>query len=564
MIQLVGPGSCPIGSIMPISFKHIWLAAFAAVSPTFVLADQPASKKICDTNNEASCDTGCDSIACDAIEGALNPKRGSQCDVRYRTPAMMGDFFGGNPMGSRANAVVDRLFVVADDLDAPLVLPPGGSTLTITEPGPVGIFSSSITSVQQLQTLFRAGGPIPLVLLNGTINDNATLTTINTVAQIQAQLGATPLAYDIIQIQAAPATYTAAVNNVFQLRNGLPGSTLYNSAISGALLQGGVDTLNGGEDFDAFYFYDYVIRFNTALADASSGGVGRTKIADGGTILPQNRYFFRYSNIQNVAFTNGGTTLNRFTPGFERSLMDGLASFELRAPFATDAVTTYSIDSGSISNGEHTRFGNLTLYAKGLLHQSERLALSGGLGIALPTANDIQVNFANGTNLLQVQNQAVHLQPFLGGLFTPTNRLFAQGFVQYDATASGNNVAINSTGTGLQTAGKLTDANNLFLDAAIGYWLYQDHASQGLTGVIPTLEVHQTNSVQHGDVVSAGPFQVGNFSGSTNITSVVAGSTFEFGTRTQLTAGYATPIGGGADRQYDGAFQFNFNRLMGP
>ena len=158
----------------------------------------------------------------------------------------------------------------------------------------------------------------------------------------------------------------------------------------------------------------------------------------------------------------------------------------------------------------------------------------------------------------------MHLQPFLGALYTPNNRFFAQGFLQYDMAASGNSVAINSTGTGLQNAGTLTDPNNVFFDVGLGYWAYRSDAKRGLTGVVPTVELHHTNSVQDGDLVSAGPFHVGNFSGSAGITSLVAGTTFEFGRHTQLTAGYATPLGGGANRQYDGAFQFNLIQLLGP
>ena len=549
---------------MAFNFKKIWTIAGLLALQASAFGTDPVKKNLCD---DPSCDAAISDTGCDSVPGDFNGLLGKQsfnCDFRYRTPAMIGDFFGGSPIGFRGDSVLDRLMIVADDLDAPLVLPGGGSVLTITEGGPVGIFSTSINSVQQLQSLLRAGSPLPGFTLQGTVNDNATLTTLNTISQIQTQLGSTGVGYDIILIQPPPGSYTSGVNSVFQTRNTIPGSTVYNNGSSGALIQGGVDTLNGGEDFNGFYFYDYIVRFNTALADASSGGVGRTKIAEGGTVLPQNRIFFRYSNVQNVAFTNRGSNLNRFTPGFEQSFFDGSASFELRAPFATDATTTSSLDTNTFSNGRDTRFGNLTLYAKALLHQTEKLAVSGGLGIALPTASDINVNYANGTSLLRVRNESVHLQPFLGALYTPNNRFFAQGFLQYDIAASGNSVAINSTGAGLRNAGTLTDPNNIFFDVGLGYWAYRSDAKRGLTGIIPTVEVHQTNSVQDGDLVSAGPFQVGNFSGSTSITSFVAGTTFEFGRRSQLTAGYATPLGGGVDRQYDGAFQFNFNRLLGP
>lgn len=486
----------------------------------------------------------------------------SRRDWRYRTPGMIGDFYGGAPLGFRADATLDRLFVLADELDSPAVLPSGGSMLTISEPGPVGILSSSVQSIQQLQALLRGASPIPGATLVGTINDNATLTTAQSISQIQSFLASTALPYDIVALTAPPGSYTAGVNSQFLLRNGIPGTTVYNSASSGAMLQGGADTLNGGEDFDAFYFYDYVVRFNARLADASSGGVGRSKIAEGGTILPQDRVFFRYSYFDNVRYANG-VGLNRYTPGFEKSYFDRLVSLELRAPFATNTATTSTLDGDSFGNGSDTRFGNLTLYAKALLIQGEQLAISGGLGVLMPTASDINVNYANGTSLLKVENNSVRLQPFLGGLYTPSDRWYAQGFVQYDVAANGNRVLINSAGNGLARAGTLTDSSNLYFDGGIGYWAYRSQATRGLTGVIPTVEVHQNLALQTGDMVTGGPFQVGNFGGTSSLTNMVVGSTFEFAQRSQLTVGYTTPVGGGSDRQYNGGLQVFYNRALG-
>lgn len=508
----------------------------------------------------------CDESACDSYSvlgkssSYFSFDSSPLCDTRLRTPAMLGGFFGGSSIGFRGDATLDRLVIVADDLDAPAILPGSGSVLTITEPGPVGIFSTSVESTQQLQALFRAGSPIPAFNVQGSVVDNATLTTLSTIANIQTQLAGTGLGYDIILLTPPPGTYNAAVNGVFQTRNTIPGSTVFNSGTSGAMIQGGVDTLNGGEDLDAFYFYDYIIRLNTALVDVSSGGVGRTKIADNGVVLPQNRVYFRYGNIQNTAYANGSPSLNRFDAGFERAFMDGLMSFELRAPFATDAVSGYSAAGNTFSNGSTTRLGNLSLYLKGLLLDTGSLAFSGGLGVSLPTASDTRINYANGTELLHVSSETVHLQPFLGMLYTPNRRVFAQAFMQYDIATNGNAVAIN-TGTGLTSAGKLNDSNQLLLDAGIGYWLYQNSHARRLTGVIPMLEIHQSIATDDGDIVSAGPFEVGNFDGNGSLTSIVAGTTFEFGTRTQFTAGYATAIG--SNRDYDGAFQFQLNHLLG-
>jgi hypothetical protein len=65
-------------------------------------------------------------------------------DWRLRSPVMIGDFVGGS-LGFRADSVRERLIVLADDLDAPMVLPGENSPLSISEPGPVGIFSSSLS-----------------------------------------------------------------------------------------------------------------------------------------------------------------------------------------------------------------------------------------------------------------------------------------------------------------------------------------------------------------------------------------------------------------------------------
>lgn len=106
-------------------------------------------------------------LACDAFPGeglACDELRADVCDQpnrRRRAPVMIGDFYSGSLLRLNGDAVVDRFLVLADDLDAPLVLPPPSSTLTITEPGPIGIFRTPVASVQQLRTLLLNGSPIP-------------------------------------------------------------------------------------------------------------------------------------------------------------------------------------------------------------------------------------------------------------------------------------------------------------------------------------------------------------------------------------------------------------------
>ncbi|MFV1965375.1 MAG: hypothetical protein ACC628_08125 [Pirellulaceae bacterium] len=68
--------------------------------------------------------------------------------------------------------------------------------------------------------------------------------------------------------------------------------------------------------------------------------------------------------------------------------------------------------------------------AKALLLQRPSYAVSGGCGVVIPTADGTSVALSDGTPLLAIDNEAVYLQPFLGFMYVPTDRFFAQGFVQ--------------------------------------------------------------------------------------------------------------------------------------
>ena len=81
-----------------------------------------------------------------------------------------------------------------------------------------------------------------------------------------------------------------------------------------------------------------------------------------------------------------------------------------------------------------------------------------GLSLELPTAGDIvvsqRVNANTVTRLLQVQNQAVHVAPFLAYVYTPDDRFFSQSFMQFDFNAKGNPVRfLNTTNGNLESAG---------------------------------------------------------------------------------------------------------------
>lgn len=509
----------------------------------------------CDTNSEfakAFANVDCDSLSPETVNACRRP-------VWKLPPAMIGDFFAGASNSLRSDSVIDRLVVVANDLDAPAVLPATTNVLSIREPGPIGAFDTAVTSIGQLQTLLRNGATVPGFALVGVINQDAELTTLRTIGQIQADLAATSLPLDIIALQVPPANYTAAVASLFAQRNALPGTARFVDADSGALLQGGADTLSGSEDLDAYYFYNYALRLDTAIADSVSGGVGRSKISDGGTVLPTDRLFLRYNNVYGLGGPTQSERLSRFVPGFETTFAGGRMSTEVRAPFAIDASAGGTIGSGDFTNNRDVRFGNLAVYLKALLIGHQRFALSGGLGVICPTASDLRVGFSDGTDLLQVSNDSVHLQPFLGMMYRPNQDWFAHGFVQSDIDTNGDRVQINS-GSGLSYAGRLTDADFLHVDFGIGAWMYRSENSRGLTGIVPTVEVHHSQAVNDGDVITSGAVQVGNFQGTIGQTNLVFGSTALFGNSCQISSGYALPLTGNA--QYDGALQLMLSIVL--
>ncbi len=125
--------------------------------------------------------------------------------------------------------------------------------------------------------------------------------------------------------------------------------------------------------------------------------------------------FVNYSLFDNVPLVPGGVTVNRFSPGFEKTVLDGWASFEMRFPLASTLDSSFAVD-GPAQTGR-VQFGDLYMVGKYLVARTERAVLSAGLVLTVPTANDLQVFLSSGEQLVQVRNQTVHLMPFLGWLY---------------------------------------------------------------------------------------------------------------------------------------------------
>lgn len=480
-------------------------------------------------------------------------------------PPMIGDFFMNRTGGLRGGFIEDRLLVRVGDLTVPNPLPAGNLPLVLLEAGPVGVFATNVLSVQQAQALLRAGQPLPPGALVGTINQPGLLISSQSIAETQFILASTPgVAFDIVPIEPPPGVYAPEVAAAFAARRGPGRDVVYNGAISGALLEGGADALAPGVDLTAFYYYDYILRIDASSPSVGASGVGALKFAEGGSPIPQDRIFLHEGRFEDARFAPGGVTVTRFTPGFEKTFLGGELSVEMRFPFASTVDDTYFVGPGAVTNTNEAEFGNLATYVKWLLYYDEQVALSMGLGVTAPTADDVSVRLADGRELVRIVNDAAHVQPFIGAVYAPTPRLFAQAVVQYDFAAGGNPVELFN-GTQLEEAGLLNDTMQLFLDGGVGYWVYRPDmfAETQISGVAAVAELHYNRALEDADVVSNGVFQLGDFASEVDVLNATVGTVIEIGATTTISAGYVTPIGNEPDQQFERGFRVMLDHYPG-
>lgn len=292
--------------------------------------------------------------------------------------------------------------------------------------------------------------------------------------------------------------------------------------------------------------------------------ISRFKASEQTSPIPRDRILFGYGFFNSVNGPGGSGDVNRFVPGFEKTFNEGYSSLEVRMPFASTFDSYQPMTAtGQIVGTTNTEFGNLTLALKHLLATTERSGLSVGMSIELPTADDIE--FENGAFYVRRNSESVHLAPFVGHLYTPTDRTFFQSFAQVSFDANGEHVIIADKITNQTGGGILQDAATLFVDFQAGYWFYRNlevSRSSQISGIAGILEMHFNQTVQDTDYVSqtvAGvPFQFGNPNYNFGVANLTSGITTEFGQQSTLTCAYVVPLSK-ADRQFDSELQVMFN-----
>lgn len=278
--------------------------------------------------------------------------------------------------------------------------------------------------------------------------------------------------------------------------------------------------------------------------------------------LPTDRVFGTYHHFHNALEANALTpgfrstdaNVDRFTLGFEKTFLEGNASVELRLPMSVPV----SLSSPDALYRTDT-VGDLVVTLKGLLYSDESQALALGLAINTPTGNDLNVSLPNsgtdGTNLT-LDNNALHLIPFLAYQAAPTDDFFFNGFLQFDTPTNSNSAQVRNTGAATVDNLKITDQTLMYVDTSFGYWLFRDPEAEFLTGLAGLLELHYTTALTSADVAADRNNVVtfGSNAGSLDAINMTFALHTEIARNTIIRAGYVTPLRDGNHRFFDSEF----------
>jgi hypothetical protein len=284
---------------------------------------------------------------------------------------------------------------------------------------------------------------------------------------------------------------------------------------------------------------------------APGGGVSfrRIKLAEGNSPLPTDRWIANYSFFNDVLLVGD---VNRYTLGFERTFDEGLKSIELRLPIAS------TLSADQVANTplrRSTQIGNLSLAYKKIIGVRGPVLTCAGLGLALPTAADSRLLNDEQEELIRVDNQSVHLLPFVSWIWTRNDRLTWQAFVQLDVDAGGNPVVIAGS-NGPAPAGRLRDVTLLFVDMGFTYRWLEDR--EGLIrSVTPFAEIHYSGTLEDAPGISFGApdqFQIDlePLGQRYDVVNLSLGAHLQMGERLFVRPGIVIPLRSrDLDRQFD-------------
>ncbi|MBW3599457.1 MAG: hypothetical protein KY475_19570 [Planctomycetes bacterium] len=287
--------------------------------------------------------------------------------------------------------------------------------------------------------------------------------------------------------------------------------------------------------------------FTVSLPNGGGAGVRRIKIAEDNSPQPRSRLFWNY-NFFNDVFGGVGD-VNRYVFGLEYAFFDNRASIEVRAPMASTIASEQTAVFGGAALHD-TEFGNMTFTYKQVLIQGDRGLLSAGLGVALPTGDDARLALPGGPTILAIDNESLHLLPFVAILSNAGERLFWQAFLQLDVDTNGNTVRADVTGADVAPIGVFHDATLMFLDVGVGYRVYQN-PNGAITQISPVAELHYSTTLEDIDTVAGGGVTVQGVTDRFDVVNLTMGVDVATQGQVNIRPAMAIPLTGGNDEHFD-------------
>jgi hypothetical protein len=295
------------------------------------------------------------------------------------------------------------------------------------------------------------------------------------------------------------------------------------------------------------WFAQYSFAKHLEISAPGALSVRRMYVAQNNSPIPRNRLFFDFRYFKDARPNLG--EVYWYTAGLEKTFHSERGSIEARLPFAhTLDNEVFENDPASFS----TEFGNLNLTLKHILWGNERWLFSGGTGVSLPTGADARVFLADGTEVLVIDNDAVHLQPFVAALWLPQEHFFVESFVGVDFDTRGNNVRGNVLGGRLPSIGEYRSASLLMADLAAGHWIYTNPSFRAaMQGVALVGELSYQTALEDADTVSGNGITLAGNAGPDSTLSTVLGLHAYLFNQLALSGGVGLPLTSSDKKEYD-------------
>ncbi len=348
----------------------------------------------------------------------------------------------------------------------------------------------------------------------------------------------------------------------------------------------------------------------------------RLNVSEANSPLPTDRVYYSYRHFHNANKISAYQfsevlDLDQHTLAWENAFWDRTGSLEVRVPIEqrmrSDIFSIIAPSFGVVDplvapgDGRRAELGNISLVFKMLLWERETFAMSGGVGVTLPTAGDVnyqlavdgEIAFTNFPGLTADEaaafqavfaNETVYIAPFLAWVVAPS-RWFHQGFLQFEAAANPSRVTVDGDGatlflqsgvpigfydyfTPVPVRAELFAQTLMRLNLGWGYILAESARGDRLSQIAALFELHYTTTLQDANLteiplttqssVGTVPLQtirVGNLDNRVDVLNAAAGVSGRFGPWT-LTNGVIAPIRPMPDRGFDFEYNVQVQRLF--